>query len=252
MKDALGRPQSALVVGATSEIAGAILTRLVRERTKRLVLAGRDAAALDSLAQRMKAFGAEEVRTLAFEAEDLPSHGPLVKEAFSGADLDLVLIAFGVLGDQEADEHDPAAAGRVMQVNCTASVTIGTACAEALLAQGHGHLVALSSVAGERIRRSNYVYGASKAGMDAFFQGLAAALGPKGIDVTIVRPGFVRTRMTEGMKEAPLSTDADQVAAAVVTAVAERTPMVWVPPALRYVMAGLRHLPTPVFRRLPL
>jgi decaprenylphospho-beta-D-erythro-pentofuranosid-2-ulose 2-reductase len=131
-------------------------------------------------------------------------------------------------------------------------VSVGVCLASVVRRQGHGAIVALSSVAGERVRRSNFVYGSSKAGMDGFYLGLGEALREYGGQVLVVRPGFVRTRMTEGRDPAPLSVTAEQVAAAVVRGVADRSELVWVPPALRAVMSGLRHLPRPVFRRLPL
>ena len=119
-------------------------------------------------------------------------------------------------------------------------------------AQGHGTIVALSSVAGERARRSNFVYGSSKAGMDAFFQGLGDSLVGSGVKVMIVRPGFVHTKMTTGMDPAPLSTTADAVAAAIVRGLARGSETVWVPSTLRYVMSVLRHVPRPIFRKLPI
>ena len=112
-------------------------------------------------------------------------------------------------------------------------------------------MVALSSVAGERARRSNFVYGSSKAGMDAFFTGLREALRPDGIRVLVVRPGFVRSRMTEGLPAAPLSTTPQAVADVVARALVERRDVVWAPAPLRWVMTVLRHLPAGVFRRLP-
>jgi decaprenylphospho-beta-D-erythro-pentofuranosid-2-ulose 2-reductase len=112
--------------------------------------------------------------------------------------------------------------------------------------------VALSSVAGERARKSNFVYGSSKAGMDAFFQGLADSLEGTAVKVMVVRPGFVHTKMTEGLEPAPLSTTPEAVAAAIVRGLARGTGTVWVPPALRYAMSALRHLPRPVFRKLPI
>ena len=251
MKDSLGRPQSALVLGATSDIARAIVAQLVAAGTTRLVLAGRDQERLAQAGAEAGAAGAVDVRTVTFDAMDIESHGPMVEDAFGAGDIDVVVVAFGILGHQETDEHDPPSAARVMQVNATASVSVGVACADALVRQGHGTLVALTSVAGERVRRSNFVYGASKAGMDAFYQGLGAAVADRGVDVVVVRPGFVHTRMTEGMKPPPLSTDVDTVARATVAAIAARRTVVWVPGPLRYLMAVLRHLPTPVFRRLP-
>jgi decaprenylphospho-beta-D-erythro-pentofuranosid-2-ulose 2-reductase len=118
--------------------------------------------------------------------------------------------------------------------------------------QGHGSVVAFSSVAGERARRSNFVYGSTKAGLDAFYSGLTEALRPVGVQVTVVRPGFVHTRMTEGMKPAPLSTTPEAVAAVVVDAVRTRKELVWAPAPLRFVMSALRHIPRRIFRRLPI
>jgi decaprenylphospho-beta-D-erythro-pentofuranosid-2-ulose 2-reductase len=112
--------------------------------------------------------------------------------------------------------------------------------------------VALSSVAGERVRRSNFVYGSTKAGMDGFYSGLGEALRPSGVLVTVVRPGFVKTKMTEGVSPAPLAVTADEVAEVVAGAIRDRRELVWAPPPLRAVMSALRHLPRPIFRRLPL
>lgn len=252
MKDALGRPQSVLAVGATSDIARSVLDKLAEAGTSRMVLAARDQDRLAEVEADLRRRGVTDLRAISFDAADIASHAGLVAEAFSGGDIDVVLVAFGVLGSQFSDERDPVAAASVMQVNATAAVSVGVACAEALAAQGHGTLVALSSVAAERARRSNFIYGASKAGMDAFYQGLAASLADRGVDVVVVRPGFVHTRMTTGLEAPPLSTDADTVADAVVRALAGGSATVWVPRHLRLVMTVLRHLPTPVFRRLPL
>src|SRR5262249_487738 len=123
---------------------------------------------------------------------------------------------------------------------------------ERLQAQGHGLVVFLSSVAGERVRRSNFVYGSSKAGADGFYQGVAAALASSGVRVMIVRPGFVHTKMTAGLNAPPMSVSADDVADAVGRGIARGREVVWVPPALRYVMSALRHVPTALFRRLPI
>ena len=139
-----------------------------------------------------------------------------------------------------------------MRVNYLGAVSVLVPVARQLQAQGHGTIVGLSSVAGERARRSNFVYGSSKAGLDAFLQGLADAVRSAGVRVLIVRPGFVRTKMTEGLSPAPLAVGPDAVAAAIVDGLAQGREIVWVPPALRWVMVVLRHLPRPLFRRLPL
>jgi decaprenylphospho-beta-D-erythro-pentofuranosid-2-ulose 2-reductase len=139
-----------------------------------------------------------------------------------------------------------------VQTNYTGVVSVTVPLVERMRAQGHGALVLLSTVAGERVRRSNFVYGSSKAGVDGYYQGLAASLAGSGVRVTIIRPGFVHTKMTAGLKAAPLAASPEQVGDAIVRAIARGSEVVWVPPALRYVMIVLRHLPRAVFRRLPL
>lgn len=251
MKDAFGAPQSLLVLGGSSDIGRAVARRLVARRTRRVYLAGRASDRMEEAAAELRDAGAE-VTVLPFDAALPDSHEDVLGKVFAEGDVDCVLLAFGVLGDQERDEADPRAAARVAQVNYTGAVSAGLVCAGALRAQGHGSLVVLSSVAGERARRSNFIYGSSKAGLDAFAQGLGDSLHGSGVHVMVVRPGFVRTRMTEGMQEAPLATTADAVADAVLLGLRRRSETVWVPGVLRLVMSGLRHLPRPLFRRMPL
>ena len=134
-----------------------------------------------------------------WDARDTGSGSALVDALVAeGRDLDLVLAAAGILGDQEQAEKDPTVAVEVLQTNLVGLVAVLLPLAAALRAQGHGHLVVFSSVAGLRGRRANYVYGASKAGLDAFAEGLSAALAGSGVTVTVVRPGFVTGRMTQG------------------------------------------------------
>jgi decaprenylphospho-beta-D-erythro-pentofuranosid-2-ulose 2-reductase len=140
----------------------------------------------------------------------------------------------------------------IAQVDYTAAVSCGVLLADAMQRQGHGLVVALSSVAGERVRRSNFAYGAAKAGMDAFYLGLGEALRDTGVRVLVVRPGFVHTRMSRGLRPAPLSVTAYEVARRVGDAVVGGRELVRVPAALGPVMFVLRHLPRPLFRRLPL
>ncbi|MFB7928972.1 decaprenylphospho-beta-D-erythro-pentofuranosid-2-ulose 2-reductase [Streptomyces sp. NPDC056039] len=251
MKDAFGLPQSLLVLGGTSEIALATARRLIARRTRTVWLAGRPSAALEEAAGRLRGLGAD-VHTIAFDALDPGSHEAVLGKVFAEGDIDMVLLAFGLLGDQARDEREPEAAVRVAQTNYTGAVSASLVCARALQAQGHGSLVVMSSVAGERARRANFIYGSSKAGLDAFAQGLGDALHGTGVHVMVVRPGFVRTRMTAGLPDAPLATTPEAVATAVELGLRRRSETVWVPGALRVVMAALRHLPRGVFRRLPI
>jgi decaprenylphospho-beta-D-erythro-pentofuranosid-2-ulose 2-reductase len=250
MIDALGRPQSLLLLGGTSEIALATARAWAPARPV-VTLAARPGPARDEAAAALRSEGLE-VDVVDFDAEDTDSHPALIDQVATGRDIDVALVAFGVLGDEEEAWTDHAAAVRLAQVNYTGAVSVGVCLATVLRRQGHGTVVALSSVAGERVRRSNFVYGSSKAGMDGFYLGLGEALREYGARVLVVRPGFVHTRMTAGREPAPMSVTADQVAEAVVRGVAGRAELVWVPPLLRGVMSGLRHVPRPLFRRLPL
>jgi decaprenylphospho-beta-D-erythro-pentofuranosid-2-ulose 2-reductase len=253
MQDSLGAVQSVLVLGAGSDIAHATLRALVARRARTIVLAAREPASLAPLADELRALGADKVETIAFDARDTEHHAALIDDVFGlVGDIDLALLAFGVLGDQEQAERDPDAAVDIARVNYLGSVSVGVPLAQKMRAQGHGAIVVLSSVAGERARRSNFVYGSSKAGMDAFFQGLGDSLVGSGVKVMIVRPGFVHTKMTEGMDPAPLSTTAEAVADAIVHGLERGSEAVWVPPTLRYVMSVLRHVPRPIFRKLPI
>ncbi|KAA6214402.1 decaprenylphospho-beta-D-erythro-pentofuranosid-2-ulose 2-reductase [Streptomyces albofaciens JCM 4342] len=250
MKDAFGSPQSLLVLGGTSEIALATARRLIARRTRTVWLAGRPSPALEDAAGRLRSLGAE-VRTVPFDALDTGGHEEALGKVFAEGDIDVVLLAFGVLGDQERAEAEPAEAVRIAGTNYTGAVSAGLVCARSLRVQGHGSLVVLSSVAGERARRSNFVYGSSKAGLDAFAQGLGDALYGTGVHVMVVRPGFVRTKMTAGLAAAPLATTAEAVAEAVEAGLRRRSEVVWVPGVLRPVMALLRHMPQAIFRKLP-
>ena len=253
MKDALGSVQSALVLGGSSDIGRAIVSALVADRTRKVILAARDPDALGVASDELRAAGAQ-VDAVAFDATETAAHQALIDSVFDDhGDIDLVLVTFGVLGKQADLLEDPAAAAESVQVNFTGATAALLAVAHRMRRQGHGTIVVLSSVAGERARRSNFVYGSAKAGLDAFAQGLADELAPAGIDVIVVRPGMVRTKMTTGMEPVPLTTTAEAVAEDVVAAIRKggsRT--VWSPPALRYVMTALRLLPRPIFRRLDL
>lgn len=249
MKDAFGQPQSVLLLGATSDIGQAILSQW-RPTLRRVILAGRPSPERDKVAATWVDVPSLEV--VDFDSADIDSHHGLLTALFDNGDIDVVVLAFGVLGDQAAFEREPAQAAQAAITNYAGAVSSGLEIANLLEAQGHGTLVVLSSVAGERARRSNFVYGSTKAGLDSLAQGIAARLQGSGASVVIVRPGFVRTAMTEGLQEAPLAVDADDVAVKVAAAVASGREVVYVPGAMRLVMSALRHVPTPIFRKLPI
>jgi decaprenylphospho-beta-D-erythro-pentofuranosid-2-ulose 2-reductase len=250
MIDAVGHPSSLLLLGGTSEIGLATAERYLEGGPVRVVLAGRQSPRLADAAARLTRAGAT-VETVEFDARDAAVHTEAVRKAFAGGDIDVALVAFGLLGDQEKAWQDIDVAVELAEVNYVAAVSVGVALSAEFRRQGHGHLVALSSVAAERARRSNFVYGSTKAGLDAFYTGLTEALRGEGIGVTVVRPGFVHTKMTEGMSPAPLSTTPEAVADVIVAAVRSRKEQAWAPAPLRAVMTVLRHIPRPIFRRLP-
>jgi decaprenylphospho-beta-D-erythro-pentofuranosid-2-ulose 2-reductase len=244
VKDALGEVQSVLVLGGTSEIGLATARALAGRRARTVVLAARDPDACAAAADSLRAAGAERVETVRFDATDTGSHDALVDDVFDRfGDIDLALVAFGVLDGSTVD---------VLEVNLVGAASAISALARRMSAQGHGTIVLLSSVAGERVRKSNYLYGASKAGIDGFAQGLGDSLAGSGVDVMVVRPGFVKTKMTAGIDPVPFSTTADAVAAEILKGLARGAHTVWAPPVLRLVMSVLRHVPRPLFRRLPI
>ena len=253
VKDALGSPQTIAVFGGTSEIGVAIARTLAAPRQAHVVLAGRDTEELEKAAASVREAGASAVDTVPFDADATETHEAALVDVLSHiGDLDVAVIAFGLLGDQEQGENDPRAALQVARTNYLGAMSICLHLAWRMKQQGHGTIVVLSSVAGERARRSNFIYGSSKAGIDTFAQGLSDSLEGTGASVLVVRPGFVRTKMTAGMKAAPMSVTADEVAAVVARALQKGLNTVWAPTPMRGVMTVLRHLPRPVFRRLPI
>jgi len=161
-----------------------------------------------------------------------------------------VVIAVGLLGDQERFENDPALAAQMANVNFTWPVAALAQIRNLLVRQGSGRIVVLSSVAAVRVRRAKYLYGGAKAGLDRLCLGLADSLEGTGVSLHIVRPGHVRSKMTMGAKEPPFATDVERVADDVMIGLAERTPIIWSPGILRYVFFVLRHLPAPLWRKV--
>ncbi|HYB81475.1 MAG TPA: decaprenylphospho-beta-D-erythro-pentofuranosid-2-ulose 2-reductase [Mycobacterium sp.] len=251
--DAVGNPQTILLLGGTSEIGLAICERYLQNARARIVLAampgdpGRD----DAVAQ-MTAAGARSVELIDFEALDTDTHPKMIDQAFAGGDVDVAIVAFGVLGDAEELCQNQRKAVQAAEINYTAAVSVGVLLGEKMRAQGFGQIIAMSTVAGERVRRSNFVYGSTKAGLDGFYLGLSEALREYGVRVLVIRPGQVRTRMSAHIKEAPLTVDKEYVANLAVTAAAKGKELVWAPAAFRYVMMVLRHIPRTIFRKLPI
>ncbi|QVQ54292.1 SDR family NAD(P)-dependent oxidoreductase [Spiractinospora alimapuensis] len=255
MRNAVGSVDSVLVLGGRSEIGAAIAERLVRDGARRVVLAARGATRVEDfgdVASRLHDAGPVELHGVDFDAAEPGRHAEVVARAVElVGDLDVVIAAFGVLGDQGAYEEDPASAARDVGVNFGGLVSASLAVARRLRRQGHGALVVLSSVAGVRVRRGNMVYGAAKAGVDRFAVALGDSLRGSGARVLVVRPGHVFTSMSRHVAPAPFPTTATDVATRVVAALRADRDTVWCPAVLRPLFGVLRLLPRPVWRRLP-
>jgi decaprenylphospho-beta-D-erythro-pentofuranosid-2-ulose 2-reductase len=252
MDNAFGQPQNVVVLGGSSDIARAIVRKLCAARTNTVVLAGRNQALLDEAASEARDFGASATSTVLFDAEDPSDAARVVDECLEhvGAPVDLVIIAVGLLGNQSAMENDAAAAARMLTVNVTWPVAALTHLRERLVAQGHGRILVISSVAAVRVRRTQYLYGGAKAGLDRLCQGVADSLEGTGVSLQLLRPGFVRSKMTTGQKEIPFTTGVNEVADNTLRGLASGERVIWSPPLLRYVFFVLRHLPAPLWRRV--
>ncbi|MGI8922288.1 MAG: SDR family NAD(P)-dependent oxidoreductase [Solirubrobacteraceae bacterium] len=259
MNNAAGAPslQRILLLGGTSEIGLAIVGELARQQRSAAVLLGRDATSLARAVTELEGAddGCDSVTSAIVDARDAQAHPRAIAAAFELlGGIDVVVVAVGVLGEAGADAAlaHPQAALDVLEVNCVGAGSLLLAALERLRAQGSGTAVVLSSVAAERPRKANPVYGASKAGLDALAQGIGDALQGSGVRVMVVRPGFVHTRMTRGLRPAPFATDAGAVARATRRGLERGSHTVWCPAILRPVMALIRLLPRPLFRRLAL
>ena len=239
-----------MVIGATSDIGRAIGRALARDGWA-LQLAARDATRLANEAADLALRGAGKVAQWRC---DVLEEGAAAALAGALEPLpDVAICVVGELGEQAAGERDAAAAERVMYTNYIGPALLLGALAECFEARGSGVLVALSSVAGERGRASNYLYGSAKAGLTAFLSGLRNRLHPSGAHVVTVLPGFVATRMTDGMALPPaLTTTPEAVATQVVRAIRRRRNVVYSKPRWRLIMAAVRALPEAAFKRLKL
>ncbi|MCV7174491.1 SDR family NAD(P)-dependent oxidoreductase [Mycolicibacterium sphagni] len=239
-----------VIFGGRSEIGVEVAERLASGAT--VVLAARRADQLDEQLSALRAAGATAVHTVEFDADDLASHGPLVDKLVAAhGPIGTAVLAFGILGDQARAETDAEHAVAIVQTDYVAQVSLLTHLSTAMRAADRGALVVFSSIAGVRGRRANYVYGSAKSGLDAFANGLADALHGSGVQLLIVRPGFVIGRMTQGMDPAPLSRTPAQVADATVRALAKGRGTVWVPAPLALLAFAFRLTPRFVWRRMP-
>lgn len=252
MEDATGMPQSCVVLGGGSDLARALLRQLAARRLTRVLLAGPNSSSLEPVADELRTLGVASVETEVFDVRDVGDHEALAAKAAARlSGIDLVVVASGVLGHADIDRLSPSEVGELLAVDFTGPAAAITAFARLLREQGRGVIVVFSSVAGLRVRRENFVYGAAKAGLDGFCQGLSDALAGTGVRIVIVRPGFVATKMTSGRRPAPLATTKEDVADAIIGALSERKEVVVVPAILRPLFAVLVHLPQRLWRMVP-
>lgn len=254
MKNGVGVAQNIVLFGGTSEIGQAILRRLVKPGVARVVLVSRDIdaaeAATQGIADRFPEVDFHHVRFDAADAASMESVVSAVSEEIG--DIDIAVIAHGVLNEGQDYYVSPVGVMEIANVNFTGTMALLYALAARMKSQGYGKTVLLSSVAGERVRKGNPAYGATKAGIDGFALALDHELVGTGASVLVVRPGFVTTKMTLGMKKAPFSTDAESVAQIVERGISADKKIVWAPGLLHWMFLILKNLPLPIWRRLPL
>jgi len=243
--------QNILIVGAASAIAEAT-ARLYAAQGANLFLLARDEGRMSNIAADLVIRGASSVRSAHFDANDIDSHHKILDDALKAlGTFDIVLIAHGTLGDQKACERDATAALQELQTNAMSTISLLTLLANIVEQQKHGTLAIISSVAGDRGRQSNYVYGTSKAALTTFCEGLRSRLHKQGIQVLTIKPGMVETPMTEGI-DAPkiLMAKPEQIASDIVTAIEKKKDVLYTPWFWKYVMVGIIHMPESIFKRI--
>jgi len=241
-----------LVLGATSAIAQATC-RLLAARGASLFLVARNAANLQAVASDLKVRGASRVEVAVANLDDFSAHASLVETAEAAlGGLDGALLAHGVLGEQAQGQQDWQKAHAVLTTNFLSPASLLTHLANRFEAKKAGTLVVISSVAGDRGRQSNYVYGASKGGLNVFLQGLRNRLAPSNVAVVTVKPGFVDTPMTAHLPKGPLFASPEKVARGILKAADGRKSEVYVPGFWALIMLVIRSIPEGVFKRMKL
>jgi decaprenylphospho-beta-D-erythro-pentofuranosid-2-ulose 2-reductase len=245
-------PKKILVLGATSGIAEACI-RLWADRGDSLFLVARNAERLAAVAADARVRGAALVETAVANLDDTAAHPEMLAQAINAlGGLDVAYLALGVLGEQPKAEKNFAEAAQIIHTNYTAPVSLLTWLANYTAQRHAGTLAVLTSVAGERGRKSNYVYGSSKAALSVFVDGLRNRIDREGVKVMTIKPGPVKTAMTEGMPGNAKFADVDAVAATMVKAIDVGTDIVYVPGIWRIIMAVIRVIPESVFKKMNL
>ena len=242
--------RSILILGAASDIAMAIAARFARENFS-LILAGRDIAYLERVARDLSVRENAEAIVVAFDATNLESHPGFYMHLHPKPDV--CAVVFGYLGDQHEAESDWRELSRIVDVNYKGAISILNVVADDFAKKGRGTIIGVSSVAGDRGRQSNFIYGSAKAAFTAYLSGLRNKLFPRGVHVATIKPGFVNTKMTEDLDLPPLLTATpDQVGEAAVGAFEKKRDVVYVLPVWRIIMGIISLIPEKVFKRLKL
>jgi short-subunit dehydrogenase len=241
-----------IVLGALSDIAEATC-RLYAAEGAKLVLAGRDRKRLESVAADLRVRGAAQVEVASGDLAKIDPEKSLADWGAKLGGVDIILLAYGALGDQRDVERDLGAAATLIDVNFKSAALWCLAAANALEAQRHGALVVIGSVAGDRGRQSNYLYGATKAGLGILVQGIAHRLAPSGARAVLIKPGFVDTAMTAHIeKKGALWSSPEKVAALIRKAAASGGPIAYVPGYWRLIMTVIKSVPAQIFHRTKL
>ena len=245
-------PSGVLVLGATSSIAIATMRRLATQGS-RFMLVARHSNRLTAVAQDLLTRGALTVDTWVMDLDDTAAHPEMLAIAAERLDrIDLALIAHGVLGDQQAAEADFEVAAAILHTNFIATVSLLTWLGNYFQAQRGGTLAVVSSVAGDRGRKSNYVYGASKGALNIFMEGLRNRIDRDGVQVLTIKPGFVATPMTAHVPHNALFASPDQVAGGILKAVERRRDVAYVPWFWAGIMLLIRSIPGFLFKKMNL
>ena len=242
-----------LIIGATSAIAESTARRYAKEGAS-LYLLARNEERLVSLTADLKIRGASSVTYALLDVNDRSRHEAVIKEVVKTlGTIDVALVAHGTLGDQKACEDDVERALLEFETNAVSTMALLTRLANLFEKQHGGTIAVISSVAGDRGRASNYVYGTAKAAVTTFCEGLQARMFPSGVHLLIIKPGMVATPMTEGLSmPAFLVAEPDQIAADIIRAIEKKTDTLYTPWFWKYIMAGIIHVPSALFKKLNL
>jgi decaprenylphospho-beta-D-erythro-pentofuranosid-2-ulose 2-reductase len=241
-----------VIIGATSAIAQAA-ARVYASRGDRLVLIGRSAEKLLALASELRERGASTIETLTFNAQELEAPSSLIATCRSLlGSIDTAILAHGELVAEERTSVDWPATLQSFQVNLLSPIAFLIPLAQIMEQQGAGNITAISSVAGDRGRGSNYTYGTAKAGLSTYLQGLRNRLASSGVTVTTIKPGFVDTPMTAHIKKSALFASPEAVGRRLVLASDRGESVVYTPWFWRFIMGIIIHIPECIFKRLSL